>query len=48
LWRREKKGLSAGISGKQLTTEDSVCQDFWLHSAVDAQRVDGDPGLAWV
>ena len=40
--------LSAGIRGKQLTIGNSACQGFWLHSAVDTQRMDGNLGLAWV
>ena len=38
--------LSAGIRRDQLTTDLSIAGVVWLHSAVDAQRVDGDSSLA--
>ena len=45
----EKSGTSnAGIRNDQPIIDDSVRWRFWLHSAVDAQRMDGDSGMAGV
>src|SRR5258707_4186367 len=35
-------------SGKQSNIDDSVRWRFWVHSAVDAQRMDGDSSVAGV
>src|ERR1019366_7300752 len=35
-------------SGKPSNIDDSVRWRFWVHSAVDTQRMDGDSGVAGV